>query len=163
MGTAAGTAKRTNMMLRQPGICYRAAPALVLVLLLLAGCASLSPAEQLHAAVEETMLDEDRRADMQALSDEYLGLLDQLVEELEAGRKTLDGLVADYGSDREQFDTFFAEYAEVRSKVADRAIEVHLAMKEIATAEEWGSLEKATQAVTTAMLSEGLATVSGEE
>ena len=103
---------------------------LVLVVLLVSGCASrgqVDPAEQLRAAVVETVVDPDRRAEIVLLSDEYLDLVDRIVEELEEGRRTLDGLVADYSSDRDQFDAFFADYVDKRSRVADRAIEIHLA------------------------------------
>ena len=136
-----------------------------LYLLLVVGCASrgkqrVSVAEQLQVAIEESILDQQRRVQMLTLSDEYLQILDRLVEEVEAGRRSLDGLVADYGSDREQFETFFAEYLGRRKELSERAIEVHLAMKEIASDEEWRSLEKATQRVTTTMLSVSLATVS---
>jgi hypothetical protein len=143
----------------------RSAPVVVLAGLLLVGCASsgkkqVSPAEQLHAAIEETIVEQERRAEMLALSDQYLEILDQLVEELGAGRESLDRLVADYGSDRESFEAFFAEYADRRAELSERAIEIHLAMKEIASDEEWRSLEKAAQRVTTTMLSESVATVS---
>jgi hypothetical protein len=141
---------------------------LALVVPLIVGCASragkeVSPAEQLRAAVDETILDQDRHAKMEALSSEYLDLLDRLVEEVEEGRSSLDRLVADYDSERDQFDAFFADYTEKRSLVADRMIEIHLAMKQIATPEEWAALEKATQSVTSAMLGQHLVDAKGEE
>ena len=143
----------------------RNAPFVALVGLLLVGCASsgkkqISPAEELHTAIEETMLDPERRAKMETLGDEYLGLLDGLVEELGEAQTSLGSLIADYGSSRQDFETFFEQYSQGRVEFADRVIEIHLAMKEIASDEEWRSLEKATQRVTTTMLSASPATVS---
>lgn len=145
--------------------CSRCVPVMALALVLLAGCASsrtkqVSPAEELRTAIEEAIIDQERRTEMLSLSDHHLEILDQLVAELKARRRTLEGLVADYSSDRESFQEFFTEYMAWRSELSKRALEVHLAMKEVASDEEWRSIEKAAMRLTTTMMSQTLATFS---
>ena len=135
---------------------------LTFALVLSVGCASMrkapvDPAEELRAAIQETVADEERQARLLALTDEWAELVDKLAESLLEARKDLDELVADYGSSREEFDAFFVDYELRRAELGERVIELHVAMKELATDEEWRSLEKTAQRMTTALLSQDLA------
>jgi len=137
-----------------------------MVLVLSTGCSSMrkaptDPAEELRSAIQETVADEERRAELLALTDEWSELVDKLAESLVEARTTLDQFVSDYDSEREDFDEFFADYETRRADLAERVITLHVAMKEIATDEEWRSLEKETQRMTTALLSQDLADSGG--
>ena len=72
-------------------------------------------------------------------------------------RETLDQLVADHGSERARFEKFFAGYESQRAELTGRALDIHVAMKGLATDEEWNSLRKTAQKVTTAILNQRLA------
>jgi predicted nucleic acid-binding Zn-ribbon protein len=136
--------------------------ALVLALVVSVGCASTQkaptdPAESLRAAIESTVPDEGRRTELLARTDQWAELIDSLAVALVEARETLEQLVADYDSRREDFDAFFADYESRRADLGERIIELHVAMKELTTDEEWRSLERETQQMTTALLRQDLA------
>ena len=138
----------------------------LLALVLTAGCSSMrktltDPAEDLRTAIQGAVAVEERRAELLALSDEWAGLVDKVAESLVEARRTLDQLVSDYDSEREDFDEFFADYETLRTELRERVIKLHVAMREFATDEEWRSLEKETQRMTTALLSQDLAGSGG--
>jgi len=143
-----------------------AAAALALFLVLVAGCSAIrktpaEPADDLRVAIEGSVSDEQRKKELLALTDEWEQVLHQMVDELIEGRKKLEGLVNDYGSEREKFDAFFADYAKRRARFADRVVEMHVAMRDLATDDEWASLDKAAQRMTKAILQQDLAAVGG--
>jgi len=135
-------------------------------LLLSAGCSVIrktptEPADDFRAAIEESVSDEQRKAELLALTDEWEQVLHQMADELIEGRKKIEGLVNDYGSEREDFERFFADYAKRRAETANRVVEMDVAMKDLATDEEWASLDKAAQRMTEAVLSQDLAAAGG--
>ena len=139
---------------------------LAVSLLLSAGCSAIrktptEPADDLRATIEKSVSDEERRADLLALTDQWEQVLHQMADELIEGRNKIDGLVNDYGSEREDFEKFFADYAKRRTEIADRVVVMHVAMKDLATDEEWASLDKAAQRMTKAVLSQDLAAAGG--
>ena len=140
----------------------------LLAALLAFGCSSMrggksasSPAEDLRTAIEKEVFDEGRRKELLALADQFVELLEQRVQELQGGRQTLEGIISDYGASRESFDNFFDAYETRRRETGERALEIHSGMKELTTAEEWSSLEKTAQKVTTAMLEQTLRAARG--
>ena len=65
--------------------------------------------------------------------------------EATAGR--LRALMADYSSDRGEFDALFREHLARREAVVGRILTAHLELKELATPEEWRQLAKAAREV----------------
>jgi hypothetical protein len=65
--------------------------------------------------------------------------------EATAGR--LRALMADYSSDRGEFDPLFREHLSRREIVVGRMLAAHLELKELATPEEWRQLAKAAREV----------------
>jgi hypothetical protein len=59
------------------------------------------------------------------------------------------------------FDEFFADYETRRADLGERVLKLHVALKELATDEEWRLLEKETRRMTTALLSQDLAGSGG--
>lgn len=136
----------------------------VLAVLLLTGCAKMGrgkpqtpPPQQLRTAIEETIVDETRRAELLALSEQMIEVDEQLGEVVRDARDTLDQLVADYESKRARFEEFFAEYESQRAELIGRALDIQVAMKDLTTDEEWNSLGKTAQKVTNAILNQRLA------
>jgi hypothetical protein len=119
------------------------------------------PAHEFRTAIEETIADETRRTELLALSDQMIEVDEQLAETVLGARETLDQLIDDYESERARFEEFFAEYESQRAELTGRALDIHVAMKNLMTDEEWSSLRKTAQKVTTAIINQSLAAGAG--
>lgn len=115
------------------------------------------PVDNLRAAIERTVADEDRKAEVLILADEWARLLEQESVTVREARRSLDQLVFDYHSERKDIEVFFAGFRSRRSELADRIIDIHMAMKDVTTNNEWNSLKKPAGKMTEAILTQGLA------
>ena len=111
---------------------------------------SKSPAHPLDALREKVdqVVQEPERAQRMG---EAIARMEDGVEDLltltEATAGRLRALMADYSSDRGEFDALFQEHLARREIVVGRMLAAHLELKELATPEEWRQLAKTAREV----------------
>ena len=111
---------------------------------------SKSPAHPLDALREKVdqVVQEPERAQRMG---EAIARMEDGVEDLltltEATAGRLRALMADYSSDRGEFDALFREHLARREVVVGRMLAAHLELKELATPEEWRQLAKTAREV----------------
>ena len=101
------------------------------------------PDEVLRAAIEENVQDETRRAELLTLSEQFSGILEELLAATNETSQELDQLLVDYHSDRKSFERTFEHYNQKRQTLGKRTIELHFEIKALATPAEWKAIEAA--------------------
>ena len=99
------------------------------------------PDEVLRAAIEENVLDETRRAELLTLSEQFSGILEELLAATNKTSQELDQLLVDYHSDRKSFERTFEHYNQKRQELSLRIIVLYYDVKVLTTPEEWETIE----------------------
>ena len=101
------------------------------------------PDQVLRTAIEENVQDETRRAELLTLSEQFSGILEELLAATNETSQELDQLLVDYHSDRKSFERTFEHYNQKRQTLGKRTIELHFEIKALATPAEWKAIEAA--------------------
>ena len=110
--------------------------------LLLVGCSSADPRQDLIDFVTIDIEDTDRSKRLQELSVKLEQDIDAMAEALYAADRRLRELNLNHNTTDEEFFTFFEEAAMERAKHQDAVLDTMMAMHEVTTPDEWKRLSQ---------------------
>jgi cell division septum initiation protein DivIVA len=123
---------------------------LALLIPLALSCGSKEPPDVLadmRGGIDEIVSDDARAARMRAALDELESTIVEADSLFEKERITLDAMVRNYGSTREEIERSLAEFNTHHETFARRFLASHAALKAEATAEEWKKLRELEMSV----------------
>ena len=110
--------------------------------LLLVGCSSADPRQDLIDFVTVDIEDADRSKRLQELSVKLEQDIDTMAEALYAADRRLRELNLNYDTTDDEFFAFFEEAAEERARHQDAVLDTMMAMHEVTTPDEWKRLSQ---------------------